>query len=290
MDEVTSPHELRAYVREARCRVQSIGLVPTMGYLHEGHLALIRQARSENDVVIASIFVNPAQFGPAEDFGRYPRDIEHDRRLASQAGVDLLFVPEMETMYPGGVDAQRIWVEPGSLADHLCGASRPGHFRGVATVVAKLFAMIQPDRAYFGQKDAQQAVIITRLARDLAFSVEIRVLPTVRESDGLALSSRNVYLSPDERKQAVALHRALQSAQAAIEAGERDAQRLEAAMREDVARIAPLARIDYATVADLETLQPVKGAIERDVLIALAVFFGPTRLIDNAIVKFGQKA
>jgi pantoate--beta-alanine ligase len=285
MREVGDAKALRGMIHEARCSGRTIGLVPTMGYLHRGHLALVERARAENDVVVVSIFVNPTQFGPNEDFERYPRDLERDRRLAREAGVDLLFTPDAGTMYPTGPRGQEVWVEPGSLASYLDGASRPGHFRGVLTVVAKLFNMVQPDRAYFGQKDGQQAVIVARMGRDLAFPLEVRVVPTVREPDGLAMSSRNVYLSAEERSQAVALWRALERAQSEIRAGERDPRRIEAAIRDFIAKSAPLARVDFVSVAGLETLQPLSEPIQDDVIIALAVFFGKTRLIDNLVVR-----
>jgi pantoate--beta-alanine ligase len=256
-----------------------------MGYLHEGHLTLVDGARAENDVVVMSIFVNPTQFGPAEDYGRYPRNLERDRALAAERGVDVLFTPDVGTMYPNGPEAQRIWVDPGSMADTLCGASRPGHFRGVATVVAKLFATVEPDRAYFGQKDAQQAAIIRAMARDLAYPIEVRVVPTVREPDGLALSSRNVYLSPLERAEAVALIHALSAARDAIAAGEIDAGQIERLMCDTLAREAPHGRVDYVAVADPHTLQLVDGIIRAEVLLALAVYFGKTRLIDNVTAR-----
>lgn len=289
MIEVDTPGALGEIVREARGAGQSIGLVPTMGYLHQGHLRLADVARAENDLVIMSIFINPTQFGPQEDLDRYPRDVARDRQLAAEHSVDALFLPSVSAMYPGGPQVQTVWVEPGPLAAYLCGPSRPGHFRGVATVVGKLFHMAQPDRAYFGQKDAQQAMIVDRMVRDLAFPLEIRVIPTVREADGLALSSRNVYLSPEERMQAVALSQALGLARSAIAHGERRARAIEDAMRELITHTAPLGRIDYVTVADLSTLQPVPDEIDGDVLIALAVYFGATRLIDNTIVRFSGR-
>ena len=285
MREAKEVATLRDIVQRWRRENRSIGLVATMGYLHAGHLSLVEQARSENDRVVMSIFVNPTQFGPSEDFDRYPRDLKRDRRLGRQGGVDVLFTPTIETMYPGGAESQLVWVDPGPLAAHMCGASRPGHFRGVVTVVAKLFHMVQPDRAYFGQKDGQQALIITRLARDLSFPVDVRIVPTIREPDGLALSSRNVFLSPDERAQAVVLSRSLQLAREAVRAGERDAPRLEAMTRAFITENAPLARIDYVTVADLDTLQPIDGDVVGDALVAVAVFFGSTRLIDNLMVR-----
>jgi pantoate--beta-alanine ligase len=252
-----------------------------MGYLHEGHLSLVAAARRETDLVAVSIFVNPTQFGPSEDFERYPRDIVRDRDLAAAAGTDLLFVPSAAEMYPDGPEGQHIWVEPGSLAQYLCGASRPGHFRGVATVVAKLFAMLEPDRAYFGEKDFQQATIIRRMARDLGFPVEVRTVTTVREPSGLARSSRNVYLTDEEREQAAVLRQALLQAAKRIEGGERDPGAVEAAVRLRIASDAPTARVDYVSVVDAETLQPPAGPIDQDVLVALAVYFGGTRLIDN---------
>jgi pantoate--beta-alanine ligase len=285
MREAKEVAALRDIVRRWRRENRAIGFVATMGYLHAGHLSLVEQARSENDRVVMSIFVNPTQFGPAEDFDRYPRDLKQDRRLGRQGGVDVLFTPTIETMYPGGAESQQVWVDPGPLAAHMCGASRPGHFRGVVTVVAKLFHMVQPDRAYFGQKDGQQALIITRLARDLSFPVDVRIVPTIREPDGLALSSRNVFLSPGERAQAVVLSRSLQLAREAMSAGEQDAPRLEAMMRAFITENAPLACIDYVTVADLDTLQPIDRDVVGDALVAVAAFFGSTRLIDNLMVR-----
>lgn len=285
MRETDEASDLRNIVQRWQRKGESIGFVATMGYLHAGHLSLVEQARNENDRVVMSIFVNPTQFGPAEDFDRYPRDLGRDRKLAEQSGVDVLFAPTVETMYPGGAESQQLWVDPGPLAAHMCGASRPGHFRGVVTVVAKLFHLVQPDRAYFGQKDGQQALIITRMARDLSFSVEVRIVPTVREPDGLALSSRNAYLSAAERAEAAMLSRSLQLAREAMIAGERDAPRLEARMRAFITDNAPSARIDHITVADLDTLQPINGEIVGDAFIALAVFFGSTRLIDNMMVR-----
>src|SRR5579859_2691821 len=277
--------DLRRWVSEARSSGQSIGLVTTMGYLHDGHLRLIESARAENSYVVCSIYVNPTQFGPSEDLDHYPRDLDRDKRLAEEHGVDLLFVPSTETMYPGGPEAQQIWIDPGHLAEHLCGAARPGHFRGVATVVAKLFHMVQPDRAYFGQKDAQQAIIIERLVADLVFPLEIRVIPTVREEDGLAISSRNVYLSHEQRSQATALIHALHRARQLIEAGEQHPPVIEREMNSLIRDEAPDARVDYVTVADHRRLQPTTDKLPDDALIALAVYFGSTRLIDNMVVR-----
>jgi pantoate--beta-alanine ligase len=255
------------------------GFVPTMGYLHEGHLSLVRRARAENDRVAVSIFVNPTQFGPHEDYARYPRDLERDLRLLEPLGVDLVFVPSVEEMYPPGFQT---WVIVEEVSRPLEGASRPGHFRGVATVVAKLFHILQPDRAYFGQKDAQQTVVIRRMVQDLNIPVEIVICPTVREPDGLAMSSRNTYLNPEERRAATVLFRALQAAKARYEAGERDAERLREAMRE-VIRAEPLARIDYVSVAHPETLQELER-VEGPALLSLAVYIGTTRLIDNLML------
>jgi pantoate--beta-alanine ligase len=260
----------------ARAAVRPLGLVPTMGALHEGHLALVRRARGECATVAASVFVNPAQFGQNEDFAAYPRDQARDLALLEEAGVDLVFLPTVEEMYPPGFDTS---VEVGTVTEPLEGAARPGHFRGVATVVAKLFHALLPDRAYFGQKDAQQVVVITKMVADLAFPLEVVVVPTVREPDGLALSSRNAYLAPDERHAALALRRALDTAEQAFAAGERDAERLRAAMRAVLA-VEPLARVDYVSVADPATLRELDHVGAR-ALASLAVRIGRTRLIDN---------
>ncbi|MCS6963919.1 pantoate--beta-alanine ligase [Thermoflexus sp.] len=255
------------------------GFVPTMGYLHEGHLSLVRRARAENDRVAVSIFVNPTQFGPHEDYNRYPRDLNRDLRLLEPLGVDLVFAPPVEEMYPPGFQT---WVIVEEVSRPLEGAARPGHFRGVATVVVKLLNIVQPDRAYFGQKDAQQAVVIRRMVQDLNIPVEIVVCPTVREPDGLAMSSRNTYLNPEERRAATVLFRALQAAKARYEQGERDAERLREVMRE-VIRAEPLARPDYVSVADPETLQELSWVEDR-ALLSLAVYIGKTRLIDNILL------
>ena len=272
--------EVRALVEEAHGRGASVGLVPTMGYLHEGHLSLVRRAREENDYVVLSIFVNPTQFGPEEDLERYPRDLERDLELAEQSGVDLVFAPEAEEMYAPG---HRTWVEVEELTGGLCGRSRPGHFRGVTTVVTKLFGICRPDRAYFGQKDGQQAFVIRRMTRDLDLGVEVVVAPIVREADGLALSSRNVYLSEEERRAAPILQRALCEGEVAVGAGERDAEAVRTQVRRRIEG-APEARVDYVELVSTETLQSVER-IEGEVLLAVAVFFGKTRLIDNVIIK-----
>ncbi|MGN6557795.1 MAG: pantoate--beta-alanine ligase [Solirubrobacterales bacterium] len=273
--------ELRSVLSDARRAGQTIGLVPTMGYLHEGHLSLIRAARAECDLVVMSLFVNPTQFGAGEDLDRYPRDEDRDLRLAGEAGADLVFVPAVEEVYPDGFATQ---VEvAGSLTAVLDGdpSSRgPEHFRGVTTVVAKLFNIVGPDVAYFGQKDAQQAVVIRRMARDLDFPVRIEVLPTVREADGLAMSSRNAYLSPEDRERAVALSRALGAAERDARTGSL-ATALEAATRElEAAGIEP----EYLEARDAETLEPVHALADRPVLVAVAARVGAARLIDNVLI------
>ncbi|OIQ59234.1 pantothenate synthetase [Moorella thermoacetica] len=271
---------VRNYVAAARHRGLTIGLVPTMGYLHEGHLSLARAARQQNDVVIMSIFVNPTQFGPNEDFARYPRDLERDRELAAGAGVDAVFAPAVAEMYPAGY-ATYVHVE--GLTEVLCGASRPGHFRGVTTVVSKLFNIVQPDRAYFGQKDYQQALVIKKMVRDLNFPVEIITIPTVREADGLALSSRNKYLTPEQRRSALSLHRALNLGSELIKAGEREAAAVRRAMEKEITAW-PETRIDYIAISDAGTLKPLERIAGR-VLLALAVWVGNTRLIDNVVLE-----
>jgi pantoate--beta-alanine ligase len=276
MKVVSTIAETRAALRELP---RPHGLVPTMGYLHEGHLSLARQARRDNASVSASIFVNPAQFGPSEDFTTYPRVVERDLALLEVAGTDLVYMPPVEVVYPPGFDT---YVTVGALTEPLEGAARPGHFRGVATVVAKLFNVIQPDRAYFGQKDAQQALVITKMARDLDFPVEVVVMPTVREPDGLALSSRNVYLSPPERQAALALSRALKTAERLYAGGERDAGIIRAAMSL-ILEDEPLANPEYVSVADRGTLLELER-IGGPALVSLAVRFGRTRLIDNVVL------
>jgi pantoate--beta-alanine ligase len=257
-----------------------IGLVPTMGSLHEGHLALVRFARRHCDSVVVSVFVNPLQFGPTEDFGRYPRDFRRDRALLAAAGVDVVFHPDVKAMYPAGFATS---VEVERLSRGLCGRSRPGHFRGVVTVVSKLFNIVRPDVAVFGQKDAQQAFIIRRMARDLGYDLRVFVVPTVREPDGLALSSRNVYLTPAQRSDAPVLHRSLALARRMVRNGERSAARIRAAMRGMIVRESG-GRVDYVEIVDTSDLAPVR-IVRGEALIALAVFFGRTRLIDNLIVR-----
>jgi len=256
-----------------------VGLVPTMGYLHEGHLSLVRAARAQNEHVVVSIFVNPTQFGPGEDFERYPRDEERDLELLRADGVDVVFMPSADEMYPSGAPT---FVEVEGVTDVLEGAHRPGHFRGVTTVVAMLFNIIEPRRAYFGRKDAQQLVVVRKLVRDLHLDIEIVPAPIVREADGLAMSSRNAYLSPEERKAALVLSRALRRAEELSRGGERDGERLRAAMRELIARD-PLARVDYVSVADAESLRELER-VDGPALASLAVRIGRTRLIDNTIL------
>ncbi len=256
-----------------------LGLVPTMGYLHEGHLSLVRRARQDCASVGVSIFVNPSQFGPQEDLAAYPRDLPRDLAMLEAAGVDLVWIPSPEAMYP---DDYQTWVTVERVSTGLEGEHRPGHFRGVATIVTKLFNAFQPQRAYFGQKDAQQAVVIRRLAADLDFPIEVVVCPTVREPDGLALSSRNMYLRPEERRAAAALYRALRAAEQLHASGERDAERLRQTMHHVLAQ-EPLANVQYVSAADPDSLVELDGAAERP-LLSMAVFFGTTRLIDNLII------
>ncbi len=279
MTVIRSARRMTAAALRLERRRRRIGLVPTMGALHDGHLSLIRTAAKQNDAVIVTIFVNPLQFGPREDFARYPRPFARDVRLARQAGADLVFAPSVAQLYPKGFQTT---VDPGALARRWEGASRPEHFRGVATVVTLLFQLTRPTVAYVGQKDYQQALIIGRVARDLRLPLRVQLLPTVREPDGLAMSSRNAYLSAAERRQAPLLYGALCAARERIRAGERQAPPLIDAMRR-VLSLAPDARIDYAAVADARTLEPVWRVRGRLVLLA-AAWVGRTRLIDNLLV------
>jgi len=281
MDIINRIEILRTSLARFRSQGKSIGFVPTMGYLHEGHLTLMRQARSGHDIVVASIFVNPLQFGPTEDYGVYPRDIERDSALAAAAGVDILFVPQVEDMYPGGYEQMLAFVDVHGLSARLCGASRPGHFRGVATVVCKLFNIVQPDAAYFGQKDAQQVIVLKRMAQDLNMNLRIVCVPIVREKDGLAMSSRNCFLNPAERQAALVLNRSLKLAEEKLQAGEREAARIVAAMQELICA-EPLASIDYICVTHPETIAEM-AVIDGPALIALAVRIGKIRLIDNMV-------
>jgi len=254
----------------------TVGFVPTMGYLHEGHLALVKQARRENAAVIVSIYVNPTQFGPREDFGAYPRDLDRDLDLLRKEGTDIVFVPLDDEVYPPGFSS---WVDVEKVTEQLEGASRPGHFRGVATIVAKLFNIVQPTRAYFGQKDAQQVVVIKRMVADLNMNLEVVVVPTVRESNGLAMSSRNIHLSPKEGQAATILLKALTLAQRLWRGGEKDAEEVRRQMTALI-RKEPLARIDYVSIADAETLEEL-DLLDRPAVASLAVSVGKTRLIDN---------
>jgi pantoate--beta-alanine ligase len=268
-------------LRSARLLLDgSVGFVPTMGYLHEGHLSLVRHARQECESVAVSIFVNPTQFGPNEDLSKYPRDLERDLRLLEPLGVDLVWTPTPEAMYPSGFQT---WIEVQEMTRPLEGAMRPGHFRGVTTVVAKLFNAVQPAKAYFGQKDAQQAAVIRRMTRDLNFPLEVVVCPTVREPDGLAMSSRNVYLNPEERKAATVLYRALSAAKEEYEKGERSAEKLRNKMKELIGR-EPLAQMQYVSCADYETLQEL-DKVTGKTLLSMAVLLGKTRLIDNFVLE-----
>jgi pantoate--beta-alanine ligase len=268
--------EVRAWTKLARADGKTIGFVPTMGYFHEGHLSLMRRAKAECDLCVVSLFVNPTQFGPSEDFQRYPRDFARDAAMAESVGVDLLFAPEVEEMYPEGYQT---YVEVTEVTRRLEGAARPGHFRGVATVCTKLFNIVQADRAYFGKKDYQQLKVIQRMVKDLNIPTEIVPCETVREPDGLAMSSRNVYLKPDERQAATVLYRALCAGRDAILAGERDAKKVKVLV-EQVIATEPLVKTEYVDVADAETLEPLTD-LQGEVLISLAARVGVARLIDN---------
>jgi pantoate--beta-alanine ligase len=276
---VHSIAETRAALLELRAQNRTVGLVPTMGALHEGHLSLVRAARAQCDAVVATIFVNPTQFGPNEDFSKYPRTFEQDCELLDRERVDLLFAPDAQEMYPAGAST---FVEVEGVGDRLDGVSRPGHFRGVATVVAKLFHIVGPDRAFFGQKDAAQVAVLRRMVRDLNFPLEIVVCATVREADGLALSSRNRYLSADERVQALILRRALGEIQARAAEGERESSLLiETGLQ--VLAMEPYVRLDYLKVVDLDTLEDVRDT-RNGALVAVAAWVGATRLIDNVVL------
>lgn len=272
---VSTIEEVRTQVKEWKKEGLSIGFVPTMGYLHEGHMSLI-DAAGENDRVVVSIFVNPMQFGPTEDLASYPRDLEHDAKLCEEHGVDLIFHPTPEEMYG---DQFYSYVDMDVLTKELCGLSRPVHFRGVCTVVTKLFNIVTPDRAYFGQKDAQQLAVIKRMVKDLNMPLTITGCPIIREEDGLAKSSRNTYLSPEERKAALVLSRSIFLGKEMVENGERDCKKILAAMTAEIEK-EPLAKIDYVKIVDLDTMQQVEK-IDRGILAAIAVYIGKTRLIDN---------
>ncbi len=278
---VQKPEEMQKIIFQHRLKGEKIAFVPTMGYLHEGHLSLIREGRKRGDILVVSIFVNPTQFGPNEDLDRYPRDFERDKKLCEKEGVDYIFYPEMKDMYPEGYQT---FVEVTELSKYLCGKSRPGHFRGVTTVVTKLFNIVQPDIAIFGKKDYQQLKIIERMVRDLNFPVKIIGMPIVREKDGLAMSSRNKYLSPEERESALSLNRALRIAEEMVKKGERNLKKI----REEVKRFIekyPHTKIDYVETTDPETLVTIDELPESGALLALAVWVGQARLIDNTILK-----
>ena len=281
MQVITHIEELKRKIHDARALGKSIGVVPTMGYLHEGHLTLMRQAKNEQGFVIATLFVNPLQFGPTEDYGVYPRDLQRDSKMAATTGIDVLFAPAVDEMYPAGNGKTLTFVDVAQITEPLCGASRPGHFRGVATVVTKLFNITEADVAYFGQKDAQQVAVIRQMVADLNMNVKIVAVPIVREADGLALSSRNQFLNPTERQAALVLSRSLRLAEKMLQAGERDAATLLAAMNGCLSQ-EPLAVIDYVEIVDTQTLQKLP-CIEGSALIAMAVRFGKTRLIDNLL-------
>ena len=279
MKQLSSIAEMKAACRQVARSGQTLGFVPTMGALHEGHLSLVRAAESRCNVTAVSIFVNPLQFGPAEDLAKYPRSLDRDLGQLREAGADLVFVPSAEEMYPVGAQSHVLVEE---LSGKLDGASRPGHFRGVATVVLKLFEIVRPDYAFFGQKDAAQVAVLRKMVHDLDLDVEIVVCPTVREKDGLAMSSRNAYLSPEQRRQALVLHRALMRVQLAADRGERDPAKLRQ-IGEQVMAEEPAARLDYFAIVDPNTLDPVTDTT-RGALVAVAAYFGTTRLIDNILL------
>ena len=280
MEVIKKKDKMRGLVDEAKARGETVGLVPTMGFFHEGHLELMRRARAECDVVVVTLFVNPTQFGPGEDLDAYPRDFERDRALAESVGVDYIFAPEVEEMYPEGTAT---FVEVEELHRVMCGRTRPGHFRGVATIVSKLFNIVPAHRAYFGQKDAQQLVIIRKMAADLDFPIEIIPVPTVRESDGVAMSSRNTYLEPEEREQAIALHRSLEAARLLVEQGQRQAGKIRSAM-ENLISTFPLVNLEYISICDNIFLRPLEE-LSGEVLVAVAARIGRARLIDNMVLK-----
>ena len=279
MRTISSAAEMTALAKEAKRSGKSVGFVPTMGALHAGHLSLVSAGRARTDVLVTSIFVNPTQFGPKEDFSKYPRALEKDSELLVDAGVDYLFCPTVEEIYPKDAST---WVTVEGTSERLDGKSRPGHFKGVTTVVSKLFNIVLPDLAFFGQKDAAQVAVIRKMVRDLNFDVEIVVCPTVRERDGLAMSSRNVYLSPEQRKQALVIYRSLMRVQLLADRGEKDAARLVAAAKQVIAE-EPAVRLDYFEIASSDTLEPVMD-ISNGALVAVAAYVGQTRLIDNMLL------
>ncbi|BAU23315.1 pantoate--beta-alanine ligase [Caldimicrobium thiodismutans] len=280
MEIIKKIEEMQRISTNLRKEDKIIGFVPTMGYLHEGHLSLVRLARSRADKVVVSIFVNPLQFGPSEDFKVYPRDLERDLTLLEKEGVDIVFVPSAEDMYPSDF---KTYVEVTDLTDRLCGAFRPGHFKGVTTIVLKLFNIVKPHLAVFGEKDYQQLKVIQQMVRDLNLEIEILSHPTVREEDGLAMSSRNTYLSEEERRSALSLYHSLKLAERLILGGEKNPEKVRELVKDYIEKF-PHNRVQYVEIADPETLKPV-SVIERSVLIAIAVFVGKTRLIDNRVIK-----
>lgn len=279
MKTIESISRMSTFVKMIKKEGKSVGLVPTMGYLHEGHLSLVKAAKKHTDVVVMSIFINPIQFGPKEDFNKYPRDLKHDEEMAREAGVDVIFYPSLKDMYPEGY-ATYVTVE--KLTSGLCGESRPGHFRGVATVVTKLFNIVKPEVAYFGQKDMQQAVMVKKMVSDLNMGIEVKIMPIVREKDGLAMSSRNIYLSDAERKDAAVVYQSLKNAEMLIKNGERDARKVVRAV-EDMIKSKPSARIEYVKLVDARELKDLK-MITGEIALAVAVFFGNMRLIDNITI------
>ncbi len=279
MKTIQSIPEMKEFIQEERKLCHTIGFVPTMGFLHDGHLSLIRRSIKENETNVLSIFLNPTQFAPGEDLSIYPQDLERDSRLARESGIQVLFCPNKDELYPKNYQT---YVSLDHLSQNLCGKNRPDHFRGVATIVSKLFNIVRPDRAYFGQKDAQQYYILSRMARDLNYDIDVIMCPIVRELNGLAMSSRNVYLNPEERRQAESLHQALKIAKKMIAAGERNSQKIKSTILEIIDRN-PLAIIDYIETVRTKTLEPVEE-LKGPILIALAVVFGKTRLLDNIII------
>jgi pantoate--beta-alanine ligase len=285
MEIINRRQRMSSVARKVRREQRTIGLVPTMGALHEGHLSLVREARRMCDIVVVSVFVNPAQFGPTEDYEHYPRDLTKDTALLTDYNVDYIFAPSADEMYPRDFST---YVNVGGLSKPLEGETRPGHFRGVATVVSILLNTVRPDFAFFGQKDAQQAVIIKRMVRDLAFDTEIVVLPTVREDSGLAISSRNLYLNAEEQQSASVIHRGLQKAKEAFKKGERHGSRLEEMVRSTIESELRM-RVDYVSVVDAETLEKLEKLDDRPILIAVAAYVGKTRLIDNTMLNKAKK-
>lgn len=272
--------EMKEALKGVKAEGKTVGFVPTMGFLHEGHLSLVRESLKKTDVTVVSIFINPTQFGANEDFKDYPRDLRRDARILKEEGVDYVFVPQVNMMYPEGY---KTYVEVHDLQDKLCGLSRPGHFRGVCVVVLKLFNIVQPDVAFFGQKDAQQAIIIKRMVKDLNLGLRIEVLPIIREKDGLALSSRNIYLNLKERKAAPILSKSLKEAEILFSKGERESARIIARIKDRIAN-EPLAKVDYVEIVSMDQLNPIERVKEK-ALVALAVFIGKVRLIDNTILQ-----